>query len=142
MSEIDIHQKDANSHPRGVVQEILRRPGLILLKRHQIYFTPTQIPLVYLVIRLPKIFLFPIRKKYETNLTLTRNFFTKNPSRFVDTCIYDHSDEYLQARYSISKSLHKLYTFGQKLSEKILQPKICIEKYERIHCYNYHKKIL
>lgn len=37
--------------------------------------------------------------------------------------------------------MHKLYTFGQKFQLKILQPKLCIEKYERIHCYNYNRKI-
>lgn len=61
---------------------------------------------------------------------------------FVESCIYDDCDEYLTSSYKKQKSLQALHTMGLKFSNKILQPKICIEKYERIHCYNYHKKIL
>ena len=61
---------------------------------------------------------------------------------FIDMCILDEPEEFLNGLYSINKSLHKLYNYGIRYNDKILQPKICIEKFERLHCWNYHKKIL
>ena len=57
-------------------------------------------------------------------------------------CIIDEPEEFLQGRYSLSKSLHKLFNIAMRYKEKILQPKICIEKFERLHCHNYNKKIM
>lgn len=61
---------------------------------------------------------------------------------FIDMCIIDEPEEFLQKRYGISKSLHKLYNAAYVYKDKILQPKICIEKFERLHCHNYNKKIM
>ena len=75
-----------------------------------------------------------------------RNILKQRKSRsfiwFIESCIFDDSDEYLHSWFSTKKSIQSIYMYGLKNQNKVLQPKICIEKYEKLHCFNYHKKML